>query len=213
MAVVLKKHFLSSFILTTSTLALAGCQTIELPSFSRSSPPPAQQEQTVSSDWQQGTPQAQTLEGFSSDPSQSGVQTNSQVQSAPLNAPDGQSYAQPTPAMASTTPAPSNTTLLASAPAGAADVGRDDLVGGWTIQSGSLSCKLFLNLTSWTGGYRATARNCPDQQIASITAWNLENRLVTLSGAEGDVLARLYAANDSQFVGQFTNGQPVSFSR
>ena len=39
-------------------------------------------------------------------------------------------------------------------------VGRTDLLGGWTITSGGDSCQLFMTLTSWTGGYRASTRGC-----------------------------------------------------
>ncbi len=47
-----------------------------------------------------------------------------------------------------------------AAPAAAGPVGRTDLLGGWTIASSGNSCQLFMTLTSWTGGYRASTRGC-----------------------------------------------------
>src|SRR5690349_9270266 len=45
-------------------------------------------------------------------------------------------------------------------PASPGALGRTDLLGGWTIASSGDSCQLFMTLTSWTGGYRASTRGC-----------------------------------------------------
>jgi predicted small lipoprotein YifL len=97
-------------------------------------------------------------------------------------------------------------------PAGA--LGRTDLLGGWTIASGGDSCQLFMTLTSWTGGYRASTRGCTSDTLKSISAWNLDGKQVVLAGTGGTPIARLYASGGNRFDGQ-TEGQasPVSFYR
>ena len=84
------------------------------------------------------------------------------------------------------------------AAAGAADavppstgLGRTDLLGGWTISSGTDSCQLFMTLTTWTGGYRASTRGCNGTLLKSISAWNLQGAEVVLSGQGGAPVARL----------------------
>jgi hypothetical protein len=37
-------------------------------------------------------------------------------------------------------------------------IGRGDLAGGWKITTPSDSCQLFMTLTSWSGGYRASTK-------------------------------------------------------
>src|SRR5690606_23494376 len=40
----------------------------------------------------------------------------------------------------------------ASPPPDAKEIGRSDMLGGWTVVSGSDNCKLFMTLTTWSGG-------------------------------------------------------------
>ena len=93
-------------------------------------------------------------------------------------------------------------------------IGRTDLLGGWTITASGDSCQLFMTLTSWTGGYRASTRGCADETLKSISAWNLQGDQVILSGQGGTPVARLYSSGNGRFDGQ-TEGQgaAVSFSR
>src|SRR5262249_18254847 len=73
--------------------------------------------------------------------------------------------------------APTGDVAASAAPpqaASAGGLGRTDLLGGWTIASGGDSCQLFMTLTSWTGGYRASTRGCSNGTLKSISAWNLE---------------------------------------
>ena len=67
----------------------------------------------------------------------------------------------------------------------AGPIGRTDLLGGWTIASSGDSCQLFMTLTSWTGGYRASTRGCASEQLKSISAWNLNGSQVVLAGQGG----------------------------
>lgn len=109
-------------------------------------------------------------------------------------------------------PATSQTAMTApsSAPGGA--LARTDLLGGWTIVASGDSCQLFMTLTSWTGGYRASTRGCSSELLKSVSAWNLQGAEVILAGQGGAPMARLASTGTNRFDGQ-ANGQMVSFYR
>jgi hypothetical protein len=92
---------------------------------------------------------------------------------------------------------------------GTGELGRTDLLGGWTIASGGDSCQLFMTLTSWTGGYRASTRGCNNDLLKSISAWNLAGKQVVLAGQGGSPVARLASSGNNRFEGQ-TEGQGTS---
>jgi hypothetical protein len=92
-------------------------------------------------------------------------------------------------AMASASPQPASPSAL----------GRTDLLGGWTIASSGDSCQLFMTLTSWTGGYRASTRGCSSE--------------VVLAGTGGTPVATLFSSGGTRFDGQTGQGTPVSFYR
>ncbi len=71
-------------------------------------------------------------------------------------------------------PAGSDSASLDAPGAGAGTISRTDLLGGWTITTQGDSCQLFMTLTSWTGGYRASTRGCNGNLLKSISAWNLQ---------------------------------------
>lgn len=98
-------------------------------------------------------------------------------------------------------------------PAASAPLGRTDLLGGWTIASSGDSCQLFMTLTSWTGGYRASTRGCSSEQLKSISAWNLNGSQVVLAGQGGSPVATLQNSGGTRFDGQIAGGGPVSFYR
>jgi len=100
-----------------------------------------------------------------------------------------------------------------AAPPSSAALGRTDLLGGWTIVSSGDSCQLFMTLTSWTGGYRASTRGCSTEVLKSISAWNLNGTQVVLAGTGGSTVATLAASGSSRFDGQTGQGAPVSFYR
>jgi hypothetical protein len=125
-------------------------------------------------------------------------------QTADLLADPGDPSGEPVPARAA------NPQLAANAP----DVGRTDLLGGWTVTSSGDTCQLFMTLTSWTGGYRASTKGCSSEALSSISAWNLDGKQVVLSSAAGTPVARLYSAGGARFDGQTdTGGAPISFFR
>ncbi len=67
-------------------------------------------------------------------------------------------------------PPPGSTAMNAPTGSGVnGGLGRTDLLGGWTITSGNDSCQLFMTLTSWTGGYRASTRGCTTNLLKSIS--------------------------------------------
>ena len=110
-------------------------------------------------------------------------------------------------------PPPGSTAMTAPSGSGAnGGLGRTDLLGGWTITSGSDSCQLFMTLTSWTGGYRASTRGCASPLLKSISAWNLQGSNVVLAGAAGAPVVTLASSGNNRFDGQ-ANGQGVSFYR
>ena len=108
---------------------------------------------------------------------------------------------------------PAGTTTAVVAPVAAGPIGRTDLLGGWTIASSGDSCQLFMTLTSWTGGYRASTRGCASEQLKSISAWNLNGSQVVLAGQGGSPVATLQNAGGTRFDGQIAGGGPVSFYR
>lgn len=92
-------------------------------------------------------------------------------------------------------------------------VGRTELLGGWRLASGSDNCQLFMNLTSWAGGYRAISKGCASIELQKISAWDLAGKQVTLKGSDGSVVATLTSAGGEKFSGTTTSRQPVSLSR
>jgi hypothetical protein len=137
--------------------------------------------------------------------------------------------ATPTPLAAAPTapvtqsplPPPPGTAAAATpgATAGAAtsgrnvEVGRTDLLGGWTLASGGDSCQLFMSLTTWSGGDRATTRGCNTEALKGVSAWNLEGSQVMLLNDSGGTVARLSPTSKTQFNGLTQGGGPVSVSR
>ncbi len=102
----------------------------------------------------------------------------------------------------------------APASSGSGGIGRTDLLGGWTITSGGDSCQLFMTLTSWTGGYRASTRGCNSNVLKSISAWNLQGRQVILAGQGGKPVAHLASSGTNRFDGQVDGqGAAVTFYR
>lgn len=125
--------------------------------------------------------------------------------------PGGAVIAEPLPPAGGTTVAGAQP--VAAAPPAAGPVGRTDLLGGWTIASSGDSCQLFMTLTSWTGGYRASTRGCSSAELKSISAWNLNGSQVVLAGQGGSPVATLQSAGGTRFDGTTSAGGPVSFYR
>lgn len=156
------------------------------------------------------TPQQGQLEPLAAPP----------VQQAALPPPsDGSTLATYPPAGTADTGAtqplpPPGTETAPVAAASGAELGRTDLLGGWTITASGDTCQLFMTLTSWTGGYRASTRGCSSEALKSISAWNLQGSQVVLAGQAGTEVARLNSAGAGRFDGQvIADGAPVTFYR
>jgi hypothetical protein len=186
---------LRAFTPVVLVIALAGCGSFgaiglpwkrEQPIADQQQPLPAAPSGPVQSS-DIGPPSDNTVAGLPAD-------TSADAASQPLSPPTGSAMA---------------------APAGSGvngGIGRTDLLGGWTITSGSDSCQLFMTLTSWTGGYRASTRGCNSPVLKSISAWNLQGSDVVLAGQSGAPLAHLTSSGNNRFDGQ-ANGQGISFYR
>lgn len=109
-------------------------------------------------------------------------------------------------------PPQTSQTAMTAPSAGGGALARTDLLGGWTITASGDSCQLFMTLTSWTGGYRASTRGCSSELLKSVSAWNLQGSEVVLAGQGGAAIARLASSGTNRFDGQ-ANGQMVSFYR
>jgi hypothetical protein len=101
----------------------------------------------------------------------------------------------------------------ASPPAGSTEIGRTDLLGGWKINAAGESCQLFMTLTTWAGGYRASTRGCGNATFQGISAWNIEGGQVQLLNDAGTTVARLYASSRTELNGQTPGGGPVTVTR
>jgi hypothetical protein len=98
-------------------------------------------------------------------------------------------------------------------PSSAIELGRTDLIGGWAVSSGGDTCQLFMSLTQWEGGYRASTRGCSNPRLASISAWELSGNRVQLKGEGGAPLATLAAAEETRFNGATADGDAITVQR
>jgi len=122
------------------------------------------------------------------------------VASQALPAPVAPAMPQPTTDMAMVQP--TGPAVAPTNPAVAADVRKADLIGGWTLASAGETCQLSMNLTTWSGGYRASTRGCVSDELKAIGAWDVAGKEILLKDASGAVVARLYAAAPNRYSGQ-----------
>lgn len=111
-----------------------------------------------------------------------------------------------------------NVATAENEPGGAAsgsnvDFGRTDLLGGWKVAAGSDNCELFMSLTGWAGGYRASTKGCASMVLTNVQAWNVEDREVILVSGNGETVARLYATAKERFNGQTEDGIGITIFR
>ncbi|PTW62962.1 protease inhibitor Inh [Breoghania corrubedonensis] len=133
---------------------------------------------------------------------------------------DGQPYynpngqpPQPGTDMASANPGDGAAPTQPAPPAGAPEIGRTELLGGWTIASGGNACKLFMTLTTWSGGYRANTQGCGGPPLGAISAWDLNGSQIILKDGDGTQLATLYKSGTERYDGRTGSGQPITVSR
>jgi hypothetical protein len=92
-------------------------------------------------------------------------------------------------------------------------IDRSQLLGGWTIESGGERCQLFMVLTGWSGGYRASTRGCQSPELKGVSAWNLAGKEITLKDSATAPVATLYATEATRFNGRLATGAAVSVYR
>ena len=90
---------------------------------------------------------------------------------------------------------------------------QEGVLGQWALSSPGDSCQLFVTLTGWTGGYRASTRGCSSPELTSVGAWNIEGDLVVLKDNDGNAVARLAKTGETQYNGRLDLGGSVSMSR
>lgn len=175
------------------TVALAGCQRLGYGS-DRPAPLPATPTAPVASQSLEPLP---PLDGAPTDPglAQPGVPLDG---SAPADAGTQIAAADP---------------QASAPPANAREIGRSDMLGGWSIVSGADNCKLFMTLTTWSGGYRANSRGCASPQMQGISAWDLQGKQVVLKDAGGATVAELHSTGGEAFSGRTAAGTPIQVFR
>jgi hypothetical protein len=90
---------------------------------------------------------------------------------------------------------------------------RNELVGGWVIESGGERCQLFINLTGWTGGYRASTRGCTSEELKGVSAWDLAGKEITLKDSATAPIATLVSVETGRFTGRLKTGAGVTVYR
>ncbi|MEP3275523.1 MAG: AprI/Inh family metalloprotease inhibitor [Stappiaceae bacterium] len=176
-----------AFIIVGLIVAVAGCQRLDY----GSRPAPAPLQPTPVAPVASG--QLQPLETTPNGTPLTGQPLDGTVATAPL---DGQE------------------TVTGTVPTGnGAPVGRTDLLGGWTVASGGDTCKLFMTLTTWSGGYRANTRGCSNATLAGVSAWDLQGNQIKLKDGGGADVAALVSNAPEQFNGTTNGGAPISVFR
>lgn len=119
----------------------------------------------------------------------------------------------PTPPPPVVEPEPEPTPAALPPPEQQLAVQRSDLLGGWAIEAGGDRCQLFMVLTGWTGGYRASTRGCSSADLKGISAWDLTGKTIVLKDTAAAPLATLYATAPGRFEGSLASGAAVTVFR
>lgn len=119
----------------------------------------------------------------------------------------GESAAISNPAPQPSAQQPSSVATTGAPPA------KEDLLGQWTIADSTSSCQLNVSLTGWSGGYRASTRNCTSEELKKIGAWNIEGSNVVLKDQAGQPLAALARTGERRFDGSLAIGGAVAILR
>lgn len=90
---------------------------------------------------------------------------------------------------------------------------KEDVLGQWRIADSFSTCQLNVSLTGWSGGYRASTRNCTSEQLQKIGAWNIEGNNVVLKDQSGQQIAVLARTGERRFDGALSAGGGVAMLR
>ena len=105
--------------------------------------------------------------------------------------------------------------IIAAAPPpadGGKEVTREALSGVWLVNTGGIECRLALNITKWSGGYRAAPLKCA-AALSDVQAWDIKGKQVVLVDSSGATAARLYRSANARYDGSTAAGGAISFSR
>lgn len=89
----------------------------------------------------------------------------------------------------------------------------EKLLGGWTVSSGDVSCRLNLTYSpkAGTDRYRASAPNCAIPVLGSVASWELVGGQIQLFNDSGRQIANLLQSG-GRFIGALAGGQGISMA-
>jgi hypothetical protein len=86
------------------------------------------------------------------------------------------------------------------------------LIGGWTVISGTVQCRLNLTQTqSTTGRYRASTPGCQLPGLAAVSSWQLAGSQVQLFDENNNMVAAMILSGN-RFIGTLAGGQGISMT-
>jgi hypothetical protein len=139
------------------------------------------------------------------------------ISSEPLPPPPGVPGSGPVVADVPVLPSPAPVEPLppASAPPQMASIApsRSSVVGSWTAQEASGSCRVQLSSAPALDLYRASAAGCANRDLGRVSAWDFRDGEVYLYQPGGAVAARLRPAGGSLAGVLAKSGAPLSLTR
>ncbi len=96
--------------------------------------------------------------------------------------------------------------------ANAMDIKKEQMVGGWKVNSAGANCDMFLTLTNLGAGSRGGTRGCVGD-LSKMGSWEVNGKQVVLKDRDGNQLASLYKTAENRFDGSTSTGQTVNLSR
>jgi len=88
----------------------------------------------------------------------------------------------------------------------------EKLLGGWTVSSGGVQCRLNLTYTAaGNGHYRASAPACQIPTLGSVAAWQLTGTQVQLFDGSSRMVGTLLLSGNS-FIGTLSGGRAISMA-
>jgi hypothetical protein len=88
----------------------------------------------------------------------------------------------------------------------------DKLLGGWTVSSGNMQCRLNLTYTSTGDGhYRASTPACQIPVLGTVAAWQLSGTQVQLFDGSSHMVGTLLLSGN-MFIGTLSGGRAISMA-
>jgi hypothetical protein len=89
----------------------------------------------------------------------------------------------------------------------------EKLLGGWTVTSGTSTCRLNLTYTSTVGNtrYRASAPGCVIPTLGAVSSWQLAGTQVQLFDSSNKMVGALLLSGN-RFIGTLTGGQAITMA-